>query len=93
MIKSVYFNYFHFNLLHNLYLLKDKKDKICMRIYLVRIKDVRAVKFILLSVLIFFGTIARRAADGVASKDKFLIAQLNSTINIQDSNPAVKILP
>jgi hypothetical protein len=74
MIKSVYFNYSHFNLLHKLYLLKDKKDKICMRIYLVRIRDVRAVKFILLLALIFFGTIARRAADGGPSKDKFLTA-------------------
>ena len=41
--------------------------------YLVQIKDVKAVKFILLLALIFFGMIARFAVDLGPSKDMFLI--------------------
>jgi hypothetical protein len=41
--------------------------------YLVQIKDVEEVKFILLLVMIFFGMIARFAEDWESSKDRFLI--------------------
>jgi hypothetical protein len=44
-----------------------------MRINLVQIKDVDAVKFILLLALIFFGMIARFATDWDQSKEVFLI--------------------
>ena len=44
-----------------------------MRMSLVQIQDVEAVKFILLLALIFFGMIARSAADWGPSKEVFLL--------------------
>ena len=58
--------------------------------YLVQIRDVEEVKFILLLVMIFFGMIARFAEDWDLSKDRFLIIKMNFNINVDDTNHLCK---
>ncbi len=60
--------------------------------YLVQIKDVDPVRFTILLALIFFGMIARLAAEGDPSKDVFRSMQLKTYINNKFLNPRVKIL-
>jgi hypothetical protein len=43
-----------------------------MKVYIVQIKDAETGKFIILLALIFFGMIARFAADQDPSKDVFV---------------------
>jgi transposase-like protein len=63
----------HFIKKQNIYILIKNKEKICMRMYLVPIKDAEEGKLILLLALTFFGMTAQFVVDRGPSNATFLM--------------------